>query len=77
MSKLGSPKSFDEALLNALKDIENLNGYGKRRSEIQELQAKVLKDHIKDFLAQRFGVFTLRDEQFTELWETIFPKDKT
>jgi hypothetical protein len=75
MSK-GTPSTVDQAILNACRELhetipERLSG-GPCVGDVE-----VIKKHVKDFLAQKFNVFTVSEDPVVasvskHIWETIF-----
>ncbi len=71
----GTPRSLGEAIERGINEIQLLAQRGESLCDAD--QATVIRRHVKDFLAQRFGAAMLAGDSrtTTELWNTIFPED--
>lgn len=67
----GTPKTIDQAIVNALKEISP-----EREWSVEDKEVKVLMTHIQDRLAQSFGVYAMENDSGTviSLWKSIFSK---
>lgn len=64
VSKRGTPKTLDQAIINALDEAETSNN-----PEIVE----ALRNHVRDFMSQKFGILTLQtDEQTSAMLRGLF-----
>jgi len=69
----GTPKTIEQAIRNGVDDWMNQPG---SLEDYEEL-ADIIKQHVQDFLAQKFGSAYL-NQQITkvDLWNMIFPKER-
>jgi hypothetical protein len=75
MSKIGTPKNLSEAIVNALNQFARSMGQCDNFDE-KSVQTILIREHVRDYLGQKFGVFTDGPDGNFELWKQIFPEDR-
>lgn len=66
MTSLGTPKSLTEAILNGMRDSFD--------QVSQKEKIRVVREHVKDYLAQKFTSVTLKNPEIDEILQDLFQK---